>query len=171
MTNVITPVNADILEELLIQSQYNPTKRNFIVKGFREGFSIKYRGRKNLQQRSNNLRFNVGNELQLWNKVMKEVKLKRFAGPYDTPPFGNFIQSPIGLVPKDNGVDTRLIFHLSHPRLKSNSKIEQYTSHGKRIKKSAEPKSVNACTPKKYCKVQYPDFNEAIRHCIEEGKN
>ena len=32
------------------------------------------------------------------------------------PPFEHFIQSPISLVPKDNGAKTRLIFHLSHPR-------------------------------------------------------
>ena len=32
--------------------------------------------------------------------MMKEVKLKRFAGPFDTPSFQNFIQSLVDLVPK-----------------------------------------------------------------------
>ena len=31
---------------------------------------------------------------------MKEVKVKRLAGPYEEVPFENYIQSPIGLVPK-----------------------------------------------------------------------
>ena len=34
---------------------------------------------------------------------MKEVEAKHYAGPFKTIPFENFIQSPIGLVPKDNG--------------------------------------------------------------------
>ena len=84
---------------------------------------------------------------------MKEVKLKRFAGPFDKPPFEYFIQSPIGLVPKSNG-DTRLIFHLSYPR-----------------KTGSEQCAVNACIPKKLCKVIYPDFSEAVEMCMEEGKS
>ena len=43
-----------------------------------------------------NLKLTVGNETILWNKVMKEVKAKRYAGPFTE----DFIQSPIGLVPK-----------------------------------------------------------------------
>ena len=46
---------------------------------------------------------------------MKEVQLKRFAGPYTKPhlPLENVVQSPLGLVPKA-GNKTRLIFHLSY---------------------------------------------------------
>ena len=54
----------------------------------------------------------VGNETEMWNKIMKDVSAKRVAGPFDKIPFTNFIQSPIGLVPKA-GNKTRLIFHLS----------------------------------------------------------
>ena len=59
-----------------------------------------------------NLPFQIGDKFELWNKVMKEVKLGRYAGPYVSPPFEYFVQSPIGLVPKA-GNKTRLIFHLS----------------------------------------------------------
>ena len=31
--------------------------------------------------------------------------------------------------------------------------------------------SVNSNTPPELCKVKYPDFNEAIRRCLEEGVN
>ena len=77
---------------------------------------------------------------------MKEVEAKCYAGPFKEIPFKNFIQSPIGLVPKDNGKNVRLIFHLSHPR--------------------GTNKSVNANTPKE----KYPDFNRAIQLCMRAGK-
>ena len=79
---------------------------------------------------------------------MKEVKPKRFAGPYKQIPFDNYIQSPVGLVPKDNGMDTRLIFHLSYPRTGL---------------------SVNSGTPKESTRVTYCDFSEAVRMCMEVG--
>ena len=55
-----------------------------------------------IKQNAPNLKFQgVGNKVILWNKIMKEVKLKRFTGPFERIPFENYIQSPIGLVPKD----------------------------------------------------------------------
>ena len=72
----------------------------------------------NVRRLSPNLKLRVSNVTVLWNKVMKEVKAKRYAGSFamDNPPFEYFIQSPIGLVPKDGGKATKLIFHLSYPR-------------------------------------------------------
>ena len=103
-----------------------------------------------MRQTAPNLRFNgIGNKLELWNKVMKEVKEKCYAGPYDTIPFDTYIQSPIGLVPKDNRTKTRLIFHLSYPR--------------------GTDKSLNANTPRNLCSVTYPDFNKAILLCKNAG--
>ena len=81
---------------------------------------------------------------------MKEVKACRFVGPFESSPFENYIQSPLGLVPKGEN-DTRLIFHLSHPR-------------------GGTPQSVNACTPKELCTVKYNDFNEAIKMCLDSGQ-
>ena len=55
---------------------------------------------------SPNLKLNVGDEIDLLNKVMEEVKLKRYAGPNKQIPKefqDDYIQSPIGLVPKDQG--------------------------------------------------------------------
>ena len=54
-------------------------------------------------KKSPNLKIKVGSATELWNKVMTEVKARRYAGPYETVPFKYFIQSPIGLVPKDKG--------------------------------------------------------------------
>ena len=82
---------------------------------------------------------------------MKEVKLKRFAGPFEDIPFDNYIQSPIGLVPKA-GSKTRLIFHLSYPR------------NGKNL-------FVNANTPAELSKVKYSDFDQAIALCLQCSKS
>ena len=80
----------------------------------------------------------------LWNKVMKEVKLGRYAGPFTKVPYDNYIQSPIGVVPKHKGT-----YHLSYPKNGTTS--------------------VNYHTPKEMCKVTYKTLDDAIRRCIEEG--
>ena len=146
----MTPVNVNNLEYLLKQTNYDPTKTQFLIDGFTNGFDLGYRGPENIQQTSNNLKFSVGNEVELWNKVMKEVKEKRYAGPFKEIPFDNFIQSPIGLVPKQ-GNKTRLIFHLSYPR------------------DTTKGHSVNHNTPKELTKVTYSDFDQAVKLCILEG--
>ena len=144
---MVTPVNTDKLLELLNSTNYDRSETDFLVTGFTQGFDLGYRGRQDIQQVAPNLKFTIGDEIELWNKVMKEVKLKRYAGPLESIPFKHYIQSPIGLVPKDGGKATRLIFHLSYPR----------GGH-----------SVNSNTPQDMCKVKYPDFSEAIKRCLEE---
>ena len=152
ITNIYTPVNPDQLEQLLVQTKYNQEETTFLVEGFRNGFDLGYRGPENIQQRSKNLKFSIGDKTELWNKVMKEVKEKRYAGPFKEIPYSNYIQSPIGLVPKDGGKKTRLIFHLSHPR---------------DVKKGI---SVNGSTPSNLTSVKYKDFDCAVKLCIAEGK-
>ena len=133
---------------MLTETNYDQEQARYLVNGFRFGFNLGYAGRRTkIRRLAPNLRLNVGSPTQLWNKVMKEVKLKRYAGPYLEVPYQNFIQSPIGLVPKDHGKDTRLIFHLSYPK---------------------DGDSVNSCTPKHLCKVKYPEFEDAIERCCEE---
>ena len=80
---------------------------------------------------------------------MKEVETKRYAGPFNTIPYNNYIQSPIGLVPKDGGKKTRFIFHLLFPK---NSSI-----------------SVNANTPEELKSVNYKDFDKAVKICVSLG--
>ena len=128
------------------------TRLNFLVSGFRNGFSIGYQGPEKVKIKSPNLKLTVGSPIVLWNKIMKEVKEGRYAGPFMRIPFKNYIQSLIGLVEKDGGKDMKLIFHLSYPR-------------------GANSTSVNANTPANMCSVQYPDLNEAIQLCLIEGKS
>ena len=151
ITDLVTPVNAKMLKLLLLQAKYDKEEIDFLVEGFSNGFSIGYEGKTDVKVKAHNLKFQVGDEIILWNKVMKEVKEKRYAGPFTQIPFEYYIQSPIGLVEKDHGKDFRLIFHLSYPR-KENST------------------SVNANTPAELCSVQYPDFSEAINLFLQEGE-
>ena len=120
---------------------------------FKNGFDLGYRGDENVRLTAPNLKFVIGDEVELWNKVMTEVELKRYAGLFEKIPFDNFIQSPIGLVPKDGGAKTRLIFHLSYPR---------NTKKGRKL-------SVNANTPRTFTTVKYPDFTQAIMMCLACG--
>ena len=82
---------------------------------------------------------------------MKEVKEGRYTGPFKEIPFEYYIQLPIGLVPKDGGKKTRLIFHLSYD-----------------VKKSGLS-SLNSYIPKDSCTVKYHDLDEAIACSFKWG--
>ena len=143
----MTPVNPEIFRQLLIETQYNEDETKFVVDGFSNGFSIEYHGPSKRQSRSNNLQLHVGNKTILWNKIMKEVSLRRVAGPYEDIPYKNFIQSPVGLVPKVGGDGTRLIFHLSY----------DFKEDGA---------SLNGHTPRELCVVKYSDIDQAVHSIL-----
>ena len=136
----MTPIQVEVLERLLKQSNYNCDKRRKLINGFRWGFDLGYRGPEKQQDLSDNIPFSegVGSPTELWNKIMKEVKLHRYAGLFKNPPFKHFVQSPVGLVPKANN-KTRLIFHLSFDFDGDNE----------------DRKSINFHTPKEMCRVKY----------------
>ena len=138
----------DVLEKLLQLSKYDEKESKFVVDGFRHGFELGYEGPKERQYKAKNLQFDCRDKIDLWNKVMKEVKLGHFAGPFTEIPFENYIQSPIGLVPKSEPGETGLIFHFSYP----------------------EGDSVNSHIPKEKCSAKYKDLDHAIKLCLEIGK-
>ena len=110
---VVTPVNPDRLEQLLLEASYDPEETAFLVNGFRQGFDLGCKldvNRDKIKIFAPNLKLRVGNPVTLWNKVMKEVKLGRYAGPFKQVPYPYFVQSPIGLVPKDGGRTQDLFF-------------------------------------------------------------
>ena len=150
LNNIITPVKYKQLEKLLRDTKYDIDKTSYLIDGFKHGFKLEYEGGlKNCKRTAPNLKLRVGSKVELWNKVMKEVQLGKFAGPFKEPPYESFVQSPIGLVPKDKGLKTRLIFHLSYPR---------------------DGQSVNSGIPHSKCTVKYPDFDDAIKMCLNEGR-
>lgn len=146
--DIVTPVNVKEFRDLLIKTNYDQSETDFLISSFSNGFPIGYKGPTNRQTLANNLKLRVGSEQEIWHKLMKEVKLKRVAGPFTGIPYDNFIQSPIGLVPKQQNGETRLIFHLSYP-------------HGN---------SLNSNTPKEDCSVQYSDFQEAVKLAMSYDK-
>ena len=148
LTMIVTPVKVDVLNKLLLEYKYPELKRRKLVKGFTEGFRIGYEGRRDIKCTALNLKLRIGSKTDLWNKVMGEVEKGRYAGPFEDPPFEFYIQSPIGLVPKDQGKNTRLIFHFLYPR---------------------SGDSVNSKTLENLCKVVYPDFNQAVVLCLKAG--
>ena len=133
------------LEKFLKLTKYDEDETKFLVKGFSQGFDIGYEGPQTRRDTSKNIPFRngIGNREELWEKVMKEVALGHYAGPYEEIPFENFMQSPIGLVPKA-GNKTRQIFHLSYEFRNGNHPLNYHT-------------------PKEKCSVKYHDIDTAIR--------
>lgn len=96
LQSLVTPLNVKAYEQLLDQTQYDPQKTKELVKGFTDGFDLGYRGPTQIKLEARNLKLRVGSKTELWNKIMQEVKEKRFAGGFRVPPFQYYIQSPLG---------------------------------------------------------------------------
>ena len=148
---VVTPVDINQFERLLNNANYDKDETQFLVHGFTYGFDIGYRGPETRRNLSRNLPFRIGTPLDLWNKVMKEVAENRYAGPYclDQLPFKEFVQSPIGLVPK-SGNKQWLIFHLLHD-----------------FGSGEAEKLINYHTPHELCTVKYKDLDHAVECCLK----
>ena len=149
LESIVTPINVKEPSRLLHMTNYDEQKSQFLIEGFTNGFDIGYEGPIERQSQLSNIPFTVGNRDVMWEKIMKEVKAKRFAGPYETIPYTNYIQSPIGLVPKSGG-RTRLIFHLSY-------------NFSEDLEKDG---SVNHFMPEGKCKVKYKDIDHAVQLCL-----
>ena len=78
------------------------------------GFSLKYCGPRTHRE-SPNLISALENGNELKNKIEKEVSLGRVMGPFEHLPISNLQVSPVGIVPKSDGVSWRFITHLSYP--------------------------------------------------------
>ena len=153
LENIRTPIDVSRLIKLLEQANYKPdAELRFLKEGFTEGFSIGYEGPTKRRDTAKNIPFTVGSKYDMWEKIMKELKEGRLAGPYTRIPFDNFIQSPIGLVPKSGG-KTRLIFHLFYD-----------------FSDKEQDGSLNKFTPNQLCTVKYNDLDHAVRLCLKVSK-
>ena len=76
-----------------MEMDYDSEKTKILVDGFLNRFDIGYRGPLARRHKSKNIPFTVGSPVELWNKVMKEVKEGCYAGPYQEQdlPFENFV--------------------------------------------------------------------------------
>ena len=135
---------------MLRKSEYDVEETKFLIDGFTNGFDIGYQGPEIRQSCSENIPFLIGTKEELWSKIMKEVQAKRVAGPFEHIPFKNYIQSPVGLVPKAGG-KTRMIFHLSYNFNKDSKNGDN---------------SLNGLTPPELCSVKYNDLDAAVMNCL-----
>ena len=114
--------------------------------GFTFGFKLAYNGIRGPRD-SNNLKSITNLHDQALEKINKEIKLGRIAGPFNGRPLPNLIISPIGLVPKSEPGKYRLIQHLSFPL----------------------GSSINDGIDREMCKVQYTNFDTAVRLVVSAG--
>ena len=148
LVDIVTLINADQLQQLLVQSDYDKAKTDRIVQGFCSGFDIGYRGPMDRHDTSSNIPIWVGTKGDLWSKIMKEVQLGRSAGLYENIPYQHYIQSPVRLVPKA-GNQTRMIFHLSFDFGDEEHQL-----------------SLNDHIPDHLCSVQYNDLDCVVKLCL-----
>lgn len=143
---VVTPVKVNVLGQFL--EGYDDHLKTFLYEGFKQGFKIQYQGPR--QQRfCKNLLSVQQHENIVAEKLQKEVSLGRIAGPFNFLPFSNLHCSPIGIVPKKEINEFRLIHHLSYP----------------------DGASINDFIPDELCSVSYTTVDDAITQIKKLGKS
>lgn len=141
-----SPINLQELhKELLLYPDRVAGEK--LYSGFQFGFSIHYEG-PDTPFRAKNLKSANEHPNVVREKINKEVTEGRVAGPFSMPPFKSFRVSPIGLVPKKEPGQFRLIHHLSYPK----------------------GESVNDFIDPDRCSVQYTKFDAAVKMVQDLGK-
>ena len=126
---VITPLRSSRLEVAL--QGYDPQLVQELLEGFRHGFRIHsdINSDPGTGGYANHLSA-IENEQFLQEKLDKEMALGRISGPFQQIPFQDMVISPLGLVPKKDLNQFRVIHDLSFPHNDSvNSHIDrEYTA-------------------------------------------
>ena len=140
-----TPIKVDNLQAYL--DGYPPRGKQYLLDGFRFGFSIDYVGPRN-NFSSKNLSSALDLPEGVNDKLAKELHSGTIAGPFETQPFPIFHISPLGLIPKKVRGEFRMIHHLSFP----------------------EGPSVNSHIPKIASSVHYPSIDDAVSLIRRTGR-
>ncbi len=142
----LSPVNVTTLIPML--GEYpNVKAAKLLQEGFTKGFKLGFMGQRTGTEAPNLKSISELPDKAL-EKINKEVKLGRIAGPFKEKPLPNLRVSPIGLVPKAEPGKFRMIHHLSYPR----------------------GDSINDGIDRAYCAVQYTQFDEAIHTVVRVGQ-
>ena len=128
---------------------YPEEKRSYLIDGFTNGFRLHFEGTRDSQD-SHNLKSALDNPEIVKGKLESELKAGRIAGPFMSPPNPNLKISPLGVVPKRQEGEFRMIHHLSHPR--------------------ASGLSVNDGIPKEFTAVTYAGIEDAIAIIKQLGR-
>ncbi|XP_069109712.1 uncharacterized protein [Argopecten irradians] len=107
-----TPINTKIFFDHLQDNLRS--KFQFLKNWFTNGFHLQFEGPQTFRT-CNNLRSALENIDVLKNKISKELDSGRCMGPFSYPPFPDLQVSPLGLVPKKEPNEFRVIHHLSFP--------------------------------------------------------
>ena len=142
----VTPVKLTRLRAYL--QGYDQTLSDFLLSGFRFGFSIPFFGDRSSFE-SPNLKSALDNPHAVRAKLNKELAAGRIVGPFLYLPFATFRTSPLGVVPKKHPSEFRLIRHLSYPC----------------------GASINDFIPKELSTVRYASINDAISIIKNLGVN
>ena len=118
-----------------------------IYNGFKYGFPLHYEGPL-ISFNAENLKSAKDNPSIVQEKIQKEIQSGRVEGPFSDPPFNAFRVSPLGLVPKKEPGEYRMIHHLSYPK----------------------GNSVNDFIDQDLCSVQYTKFDAVIQMVQQLGQ-
>ena len=135
--SAVTPVRVERLDFLL--HGYDHDSKRFLVDGFTFGFRLGFMGDERSLE-SSNLKSALSQPQVLSAKLEKERAAGRIAGLFSSPPFSYIRCSPLGIVPKKDPSEFRLIHHLSYQR----------------------GSSVNEYIPQEFSSVKYAYINDAI---------
>ena len=140
-----TPVKVN---SLLFFLQGYPTHLNeSLQKGFTEGFQLHFQGPVT-GHFSDNLVSAINNPEIVDNKLAKEIHAGRIIGPFDQPPLDNLRVSPLGVIPKKQPGEFRMIHRLSFP----------------------QGGSVNDFIPQEFCSVNYATVDNEVQIIRRLGK-
>ena len=126
---------------------YDRALTNYLIDGFSFGFRVHFVGER-LAYESPNLKSALDQPDLVKVKLSKECAAGRIVGPFTTPPFPNFRTSPLGIVPKKDPSEFRLIHHLSYP----------------------DGASVNDFIPDIYSTVKYASVGDACHSIKQLGR-
>ena len=108
-----TPLKRRHLQELL-KLHPDSDKVQYVLQGLQHGFSLEYDGPFEFRAPPNLSTARLDPQL-IRDCLHKEVGLGRMLGPFQHPPFADLMCSPVGLVPKKDSDEMRMIMHLSFP--------------------------------------------------------
>ena len=142
---VPTPIKVESLEKYL--EGYPPVSRQYLLEGFSQGFRL-MNFNSTPSDRDKNLRTASEHPHVVDSKIKKELNQGRIMGPFKQSPFQDFVISPLGLQPKKEEGEFRVIHDLSYPPLKS----------------------VNSGIPKSFSTVHYSSVSDAVKAIHKAGQ-
>ena len=146
--NSLCSIDPDLLNLLL--DGYEPSLRRFVYLMLTNGILLHAKDVSSQLQgiEHNNHASAIRNSSVTDMKIQKEMDKGHLGGPFDSPPFDNFIISPIGLVPKKEPNSFRLIHDLSFP----------------------DKNGLNSCTPREFTAVHYENIDLLLQLVLKFGK-